>query len=91
MTLLTIFEPMVLAAEFALVRTTLAAPTARMITPEAKATHSRVTRPSSSAKKRITPENISFTPGNRGNEQGPRPKGLDQKVVDKSIAGLQIA
>lgn len=60
LTVLTIFEPMVLAAVFALVRTTLAAPTARMITPEANATHSRVTRPSSSAKKRNTRENISI-------------------------------
>jgi len=90
LTLLTIFEPMLLAAEFALVRTTLATPTARMITPEASATHSRVTKPSSSAKKRITPENISFAPGNRGNELGLRPKRLDQKAVDKSIARLQI-
>jgi hypothetical protein len=49
---------MVLAAEFALVRTALAAPTARMITPEAKATHSSVTRPSSSAKKRTMREII---------------------------------
>jgi hypothetical protein len=55
------FEPMVLAAEFALDRTTLAVPTARMITPEAKITHSTVAKPSSSAKKRITRESISLS------------------------------
>lgn len=68
--MLTILEPIVLAAVFTLVLTVLITPIARIITPAARATHSNVTSPLSSFQKRSTRSNIQFPPERDASQTG---------------------